>query len=245
MDGNTWVIVDQPLTFNTDADRIILDDLVPANQHIVTIEGGATYKNAVFNRNADFSGALIESRHSRDWELRFKGLIFQGYHHTGPALKLDYVQLSRFEDLRIEDFAGTTPIIIGDTGVSSTVFSDVQLNANQGVGIIRNVSDFRWLRGNNQVNWGTGWGAGLEIRGGPQTSNYFPGPIVVDGFHMEGGGLLIYGGHKVTYRAGYMLAARVDINMSVGVTIDCKTGYSSNSSVYVDGVRQIGDCLND
>lgn len=240
--GRTWIVIDAPLHFDSPDDAVDLDQLVPMSSgNLITIQGGGDWGSGQLNRLASFNAPLIRAGKSREWEFRLRGLLFDGWNESGPALRLEYVQLSLFDDIRVQRFGGPEPFSVGHAGATSaSEFRDIQLNHNEYPAVIHNASDVRWRGGASHATWG-GWSSGLTIYGGPHTpATAVGGPVLVEDIHMEGSVIRIEDAYAVTFRGGFIYVSQVRIDRSTPVHVDCN-GYYYAGGLWVNGVLR---CAN-
>lgn len=224
----SWIAITGGIHFRSPADAIDLDALSQGCTHTLVIYGGGDWGSAQINRLASFPEPLIRAAHSRDWEIHFVGLLFDGWGHIGPALHLEYVQLSTIERMTIARFRGPAPLQIDYA--STLEIRDSRLDWNESPGQIGG-QDIRWRGGALHSNW-NGMDSGLEIVCEPHNPpSSIGGPVLVERIRQEGADVTVRGCHGVMVAAGYMLAANIAVRESSDVLVTCGGGYAYTVTV--------------
>jgi hypothetical protein len=245
--GASWIRITEALSFRSPEDCIVLDELPLNAGGRFVLEAGGNWASGQINRLAAFKQPLISAGHSRDWEFRMRGLLFDGWQLDGPALVLEYAQISQFEDILIQRFGGgEPPFSVGVGGfTSATEFRDCNINWNEAPSLVANVTDVRWRGGAVQTLWGNDKArCGLRFTGAvhapfPDPRNSIGGPLKVEDVHQEGSNIWIDGVQKVSVTGGFRVAGNVYItNSTIGTLQD--DGYDHNSSIYLEG-RTLND----
>src|SRR5688500_15887216 len=79
----TWIAGVGAQYFRSSADAIDLDESAKGCTHTLVIYGGGDWGSGQINRLASFPEPLIRAGRSRDWELHFYGLLFDGWSFEG------------------------------------------------------------------------------------------------------------------------------------------------------------------
>lgn len=189
------------------ATAITLTKTLVVNEHVAynhfSIEGpGGFNGNSIWRGFSD--GPLIKVyKDHRDWELRFKGVSFEG---PGTSLDIDYVQLGIFEDLRFV-FHEEPPFIIRHSNL--TEYRDIFVTENTVPAEMLRTNDFRWRGG--AVEDHRGRNGGLHIEGPDRTlPNSYPGPGLIEDRHQEGTKVKIKGVDDLTILRGYHFYSSIE-----------------------------------
>lgn len=200
---------------------------------------GGTYLETAVYRAFEDGPPLLYFPYDRDWELRFDGLLFDGLHHSGQMLKIDYCQQSLFYDVRFNycgASGGLNPAPF-DIAAPTCNFDFIQCMHNSSDGIIREATMVRVTSGLLQTEWGQRNG-GLQIIAPTHNPPHsFAEALRITDLHNEGCNLTVSGYNRgVLLDGGYWLAATAKFENCGQVDYDMKAGaWNESSTMFING----------
>lgn len=221
----SWIEVHNDLYFTAETETVDVAAIrSPAAGHCITIQGpGSGYRGAMCWRMFDGAPLLRFAHHGNgrqwDWELRLKGVGFEGNNRTGSSLDIEYMQLSIFDDVDFRNHL-SEPYWIRGGSVNKLLHAGHFYNARDGQFLSQ--SNFEIRGGNVHSDWGQR-NAGINITGAPHNpppnGNSIGGPGIIAQHHNEGCKVTVTGVRRLRYEGGYHLASTVEIKDCVSPSV--------------------------